>query len=68
LGLVDLLVEDGRPRLLDVQWETAHLSSLGVVAIPRPAYLQRLEAALALPEASGLTPPGCGSAGSDAAR
>ncbi len=39
--LVDLL-DDGRPRLLDVQWRTDHLASLGVVAIGRVEYLQRL--------------------------
>jgi leucyl/phenylalanyl-tRNA---protein transferase len=36
-------------RLLDVQWQTPHLASLGVVEISRTAYLQRLEVALALP-------------------
>ena len=35
-------------RLLDVQWRTDHLASLGVVEIDRPAYLGRLAAALAL--------------------
>jgi leucyl/phenylalanyl-tRNA--protein transferase len=52
LGLVELLRRDGRPeRLLDVQWSTPHLASLGVVEVPRSAYLTRLlPAALALPE------------------
>jgi len=36
-------------RLLDVQWATPHLQSLGVIAIPRPEYLRRLDVALALP-------------------
>jgi leucyl/phenylalanyl-tRNA---protein transferase len=35
-------------RLLDVQWQTPHLASLGVVEISRTAYLQRLEVALDL--------------------
>ena len=53
MGLVDALV-DGDPaaaadRLLDVQWKTPHLASLGVIEIPRTAYLDRLERALALP-------------------
>lgn len=30
------------PRLIDVQWCTEHLASLGVVEIPRAAYLDRL--------------------------
>jgi leucyl/phenylalanyl-tRNA--protein transferase len=36
-------------RLLDVQWLTPHLASLGAVEIPRAAYLERLPAALAVP-------------------
>ncbi|HYI60179.1 MAG TPA: leucyl/phenylalanyl-tRNA--protein transferase [Acidimicrobiales bacterium] len=48
LGLVDLL-RDGGARLLDVQWTTAHLASLGAVDIPRRAYLDQLEAALQAP-------------------
>jgi leucyl/phenylalanyl-tRNA--protein transferase len=36
-------------RLLDVQWVTEHLASLGAVAIPRREYLQRLAIALTLP-------------------
>ncbi|HEX2894953.1 MAG TPA: leucyl/phenylalanyl-tRNA--protein transferase [Marmoricola sp.] len=36
-------------RLLDTQWQTAHLASLGVVEIPRADYLTRLEAAVELP-------------------
>jgi len=48
VGLVNLL-RDGRPRLLDVQWRTDHLASLGAVEIPRPAYLSELAAALAMP-------------------
>ena len=35
--------------LLDVQWKTDHLASLGVIEIPRPAYLARLRAAMAGP-------------------
>ncbi len=37
--------------LLDVQLPTPHLTSLGVVEIPREEYLRRLRAALALPVA-----------------
>ena len=34
-------------RLLDVQWATPHLASLGVVAVPRTDYLQLLKSATA---------------------
>ena len=48
--LVDLLTDEHADRrLLDTQWQTPHLASLGVVEIPRPEYLRRLEVALALP-------------------
>jgi len=37
-------------RLLDVQWSTPHLASLGVVELTREAYLRRLTHAVHLPE------------------
>jgi len=52
VALCELLAAgDGPParRLFDVQWTTDHLSSLGAVDVPRPAYLQRLADALTLP-------------------
>lgn len=50
VGLVEALRGDGLSgRLLDVQWATPHLESLGVVAIPRSEYLRRLSVALELP-------------------
>jgi leucyl/phenylalanyl-tRNA--protein transferase len=39
------------PRLLDVQWRTDHLASLGVTAVTRLRYLRLLQAALPLPPA-----------------
>ena len=36
-------------RLLDVQWATPHLRSLGATDVPRAAYLARLQRALELP-------------------
>ncbi len=42
-------LQDGFSRLIDVQWATPHLLSLGVSAIPRPQYLRRLPALLASP-------------------
>lgn len=56
MGLVAALLSGGGERLLDVQWRTDHLASLGVVEIPRRDYLRRLPAALALPPC--LSPTG----------
>jgi leucyl/phenylalanyl-tRNA--protein transferase len=44
VALVDWLNETGA-ELLDVQWVTDHLASLGAVAVPRTEYLDRLRAA-----------------------
>ena len=41
---------DADRRLLDVQWVTPHLATLGAREIPRTLYLSRLAEALALPE------------------
>ena len=50
VGLVDLLSDEHRDdRVLDVQWNTEHLTSLGAIDVPREEYLARLERALALP-------------------
>lgn len=46
----DLARNPGAPgRLLDVQWATDHLVSLGATELPRPGYLAALRAALTLP-------------------
>jgi leucyl/phenylalanyl-tRNA--protein transferase len=48
--LVGLLRDEyADQRLLDTQWQTPHLASLGVVEIPRQDYLLRLDVALRLP-------------------
>jgi leucyl/phenylalanyl-tRNA--protein transferase len=49
VALVGLLGVDGVDRLLDVQWTTPHLSSLGVVDITRAEYLKRLARAVEEP-------------------
>ena len=50
VGLVELLTDGyAEQRLVDVQWRTGHLASLGVVSIPRAAYLRALRRALAVP-------------------
>jgi leucyl/phenylalanyl-tRNA--protein transferase len=41
MALVDLMRDSGM-MLLDVQWCTEHLASLGAIAIPREDYLARL--------------------------
>ena len=46
VGLVELL---GPDALIDVQWQTDHLASLGVIEISRSDYLERLAGALARP-------------------
>ena len=48
VGLVDLL-RDGYERLIDTQWLTPHLATLGVTEIPRAEYLERLPGLLATP-------------------
>lgn len=50
-ALVARLREAGGPRLLDVQWTTDHLRTLGARDVPRPEYVRRLRAALAAPPA-----------------
>jgi leucyl/phenylalanyl-tRNA--protein transferase len=51
VGLVELLRDDGAGgagRLLDVQWLTPHLESLGAIEVSRMDYLQLLQRSLAL--------------------
>lgn len=50
VGLVDLLRDEyADRRVLDVQWRTDHLASLGVVEVDRAAYLDALPDVLAVP-------------------
>src|SRR5215213_7040578 len=50
MGLVDILRDEyADRRVLDVQWRTEHLASLGVVTVPRPSYLRMLAAAAGVP-------------------
>lgn len=50
LGLVEALRDEHAPRrLIDVQWQTPHLASLGVREMPRADYLAQLPDLLALP-------------------
>lgn len=56
LALAELL-NDGHAeaRVIDVQWQTPHLASLGVIEIDRDEYLAALDEALAVPEAAWPT-------------
>ena len=60
MGLVERLAADphgaaGR-RLVDVQWATPHLVSLGVRQVSRATYVEGLADLLAVPHAEALTP------------
>jgi leucyl/phenylalanyl-tRNA--protein transferase len=56
MGLVDLLSDEyAGTRLLDTQWQTDHLATLGVREIPRADYLARLQKALELPPPGAFT-------------
>lgn len=58
VGLVHFIGESGAAgRLLDVQWTTDHLSSLGAIDVPRDRYLTLLAEALTLPLPSAFGGP-----------
>lgn len=58
VGLVERLGADGEDRrLLDVQWRTDHLATLGAVEVPREEYLRRLSHALQAPAPDLTSPP-----------
>jgi leucyl/phenylalanyl-tRNA---protein transferase len=51
VGLVDALSDEhAEDRLIDVQWVTPHLASLGVEAVSRLDYLRRLPRLFTVPE------------------
>jgi leucyl/phenylalanyl-tRNA---protein transferase len=58
VGLVGLLREGGA-ALLDVQWVTPHLRSLGAVEVARDAYLALLADALERPLPGALLNGSC---------
>lgn len=64
LGLVDLLRDQyADHRLLDVQWQTPHLASLGVVRRPRGEYLEQLQLCLRVPLPTAFVVDDMGSIG-----
>lgn len=51
VAMAETVFADGDPRrIIDVQWATDHLRSLGVVTVSRQAYLGRLQEALRAPQ------------------
>lgn len=51
MALVDLLSDaHAEERIIDVQWQTPHLASLGVIEVDRAEYLALLDEALGVPE------------------
>ncbi len=53
--LAAIMAGDGRPgRIIDTQWLTDHLASLGATELDRSAYLRRLARAVDLPEPEGF--------------
>lgn len=57
-GLLELLEseDDAADRVLDVQWTSAHLATLGAVEIPRAHYLRRLGRAVTLAPPAAFVP------------
>ena len=47
VALVELMRDSGM-TLLDTQWSTPHLASLGAIEVPRPEYLRLLADALGI--------------------
>lgn len=58
VGLVDQMTQSGNAAengLIDVQWLTPHLASLGIVEIPREQYLERSALARLAPIPAAFT-------------
>lgn len=59
VALVDLLRDEHADRrVLDVQWQTPHLATLGVVRRPRAEYLERLRHCIDTPAPEAFGPDG----------
>ena len=51
IRLVELLSDEhAQERVIDTQWQTPHLASLGVIEVDRGDYLELIEDALEVPE------------------
>ena len=63
LALAQLLSDEhAEDRIIDVQWQTDHLATLGVIEVDREEYLGLLAEAIAVPEPN-WPPPEEGHAG-----
>lgn len=61
MGLVDVMTTGSwAGRVLDVQWQTDHLASLGVVEVSREHYLSRVRTAVEMPDPWVSEPPRVG--------
>ncbi len=58
VALARMLEAEGTgPRLVDVQWATPHLESLGVVEVTRASYLRRLAELVQVPAPACFSRP-----------
>lgn len=57
IALSQLVFADDSPRLIDVQWLTPHLASLGAIEVPRDRYRGALEDLVSAPNISGWGEP-----------
>jgi leucyl/phenylalanyl-tRNA--protein transferase len=58
MGLVEMLDDEhAATRLIDTQWQTPHLATLGVQEVPRREYLALLQRALEVPLPEGFSDP-----------
>ena len=55
-ALSEIVFAEPGPRLIDVQWRTDHLASLGVTTMERPAYRDAVAHLVASPPIAGLVP------------
>jgi len=57
VGLIEILEDepDAARRVLDVQWSSAHLATLGAIEVRRADYLRSVEQATALPQPAAFT-------------
>ncbi len=61
VALADLLAADDRERVIDVQWRTDHLATLGAVELPRQDYLATVRRLVQIPPVLSGQPPGSSS-------
>ena len=55
-ALSEVVFAEPGPRLIDVQWRTDHLASLGITTMERPAYRDAVAHLVTSPPITGLVP------------